>query len=192
MVDEKMLEKYSSLYLEIIMRYRDYIEQEETLYMADLPTLITPDDENVLSKAKSIKSMFASYNYDEDFLGAAKEAQWYVRDKIATISLPVQFWLRPGQTLSLESGDVFDKAVLLCTMLIALGNVTAKVITVIRDSEKMFAVYCEFSGRIVLFDVEGTTSEFGSKEEMLGKLEIGKDESLTAYEFNDKMYDNLS
>ena len=93
MVDEKMLEKYSSLYLEIIMRYRDYIEEKETLYMADLPTLVTPAEESVLSKVKDIKSMFARYNYEEDFRSAAKEAQWHVRDKIVTISLPVQFWL---------------------------------------------------------------------------------------------------
>ena len=94
--------------------------------------------------------------------------------------------------MTLEAGDVFDKAVLLCTMLIALGNVTAKVITLIRDSEKKLAVYCEFSSKVIFFDVEGAASEFASRDEMLEKLGIGKDETMTAYEFNDKMYNNLS
>jgi hypothetical protein len=192
MADEKMLEKYSSLYLEIIMRYKDYIEEKETMYMAELPTLVTPSDESVLSKVKSIKSMFSVYKYDEDFYSAAREAHWFVRDKITDISLPIQFWLRPGQTMTLEAGDVFDKAVLLCTLLIALGNATAKVITLIGDSEKKFAVYCEFSGKTLLFDAEGEATEFGSRQEMLEKLGIGKDSSTTAYEFNDKMYNDLT
>ena len=192
MADEKMLEKYSSLYLEIIMRYREYIEEKETLYVAELPTLVMPGDESVLSNIKSIKSMYSLYNYNEDFTSAAKEAQWYVRDKISTISLPIQFWLRPGQTLRLEAGDVFDKAVLLCTMLIALGNVTAKVLARVLDSEKKFLVYCEFKDKILLFDVEGPLNEFADRDEMLASLGIGRDESVTAYEFNDKMYNNLA
>jgi hypothetical protein len=190
--DEKMLEKYSNLYLEIIMRYRDYIEEEETLYVAELPTLVTPEDESVLSQVKSIRSMFAFYNYNEDFLSAAREAQYYVRDQISTVSLPIQFWLRPGQTLRLEAGDAFDKAVLLCTMLVSLGNVTSKVITKIMDSEKKFYVYCEFAGKVLLFDVESPAREFADRDAMLSELGIGRDESVTAYEFNDKMYNNLA
>jgi len=192
MADEKMLEKYSSLYLEIIMRYRDYIEEKETMYMAELPLLVTPSDESVISKVKSIKSMFTVYNYEEDFFSAAKEAQWFIREKITTISLPIQFWLRPSQTMKLEAGDTFDKAVLLCTMLIALGNATAKVITLVSDSEKKFAVYCEFSGKVMLFDAERGITEFGSRAGMIEKLGIGKDGATTAYEFNDKMYDDLA
>lgn len=192
MADEKMLEKYSGLYLEIIMRYRDYIEEKETMYMAELPTLVTPSDDAVLSKVKSIKSMFRAYDYDEDFYSAAKEAHWFVRDKIIAVSLPIQFWLRPGQTMKLEVGDVFDKTVLLCTLLIALGNATAKVLATINDTEKRFVVHCEFSGKILLFDMGRGITEFATRAEMLESLGIGKDDSISAYEFNDKMYDNLA
>jgi hypothetical protein len=192
MPEDTLLEKYNSLYLEVIMRYKEYIEERETLHVAELPTLVTPDDEAVIASVKNIKAMFATYNYDTDFPEAAREAEWYVREKIITTSLPIQFWLKPRQTISLEAGDVFDKAVLLCSLLIGLGNVSSKIITAVSGSGRKLAVYCEFKDRIVFFEIEGKAAEFGTKEEMLSSMGIGKSTDVTAYEFNDKMYNNLA
>ena len=192
MSDEELTNKYNSAYLEIIMRYRDYIEEKETLYVAELPKLITPNDEAVLSAVKNITNMFMSYRPEEDFYAAAKEAHSYVKNKIRTISLPVQFWPRPSQTIGLEAGDVFDKAVLLCSMMIAMGNISTRVITAVKDSEQKFAVYCECKDKLLFFEVEKEMCEFQNREEMLEKLGVGKDAEMTAYEFNDKMYNNLA
>lgn len=192
MPEDKLLEKYNSLYLEIIMRYKEYIEERETLHVAELPTLVTPSDEAVISRVKNIKAMFASYNYDVDFPEAAKEAAWYVGKRIIAASLPIQFWLKPRQTIELEAGDAFDKAVLLCSILIGLGNVSSKIVTVMGGEGRRLAVYCEFKDRLLLFDTEGGSSEFGTKDELLSGLGMGKSEDITAYEFNDKMYNDLA
>jgi len=193
MADEKMLEKYSSLYLEIVMRYRDYIEERETLHAAELPTLVTPRDPAVVAKAEGIKRMFNSYNYDLDFPEAAKEAEFYVRSKISEANLPLQFWLRPSQAIELEVGDVFDKAVLLCSLLIGLGNASSRIIARVKDGEtRRLAVSYEFNNRVFVFEMsEGSLKEFPTRAEMLGSLGINE-EGVDAYEFNDLMYDSLT
>ncbi|VVB77152.1 Uncharacterised protein [uncultured archaeon] len=192
MPDLKMLLKFNFLHLGIIMGYWDYIVVNPKLSVASLPTLVTPDDESVQSKVKNIKQMFSFYNYEEDFPSASKEALSYVKKNIAPVSLPIQFWLRPGQTLNLEAGDEFDKAALLCSLFIGLGNVSSKIITLVRGSEKKLAVYCEHNGAVTLFDIESGISEFKTRDEMLRKLGIGTDVSVDAYEFNDRMYNDLT
>lgn len=190
--DEALLKRYNKLYLEIIMRYKDHIEEKETLYVAELPKLVTPTDESVTNLARNLTKSFPSYSYENDFRTAALEAQKYVKDSISQINLPIQFWLRPSQTISLEAGDVFDKAVLLCSLLAAMGNASSKIITAIKEGDQKFAVYCEYKDRILFLEIDGAVADFNNKEEVLARLGIGKDPDITAYEFNDKMYSNLA
>ncbi len=192
MTEDELLKKYNGLYLEIIMRYKEAIEKGEKLYMAELPKLITPSDENVVSIVNRIKGSFQGYNYDQNFYDAAKQANAYIKDSIKTISSPIQFWLRPNQVISLEAGDVFDKMVLLCSMLIALGNASTKIITVVVNDSKKHAVYCEFGGKIVAIDAEGLVSEFDNKEALFERMGVKKESEIDAYEFNDKMYNDLA
>ncbi len=191
MDEQELVKKYNLLYLEILMRYKDYIESEESVYVAELPKLITPEDQSVVNLANKIKSSFSQYSYDRDFYGAARIAYENVTQSIATISLPLQFWLKPSQTLKCEAGDVFDKATLLCSLLIALGNVSTKVIIAAKDESRTFIVYCEYAEGLILFNMEEGMTQVKEKQELLNNLGIGKDEDLTAYEFNDKMYDDL-
>ena len=191
MEEQDLLKKYNQLYLEMLMRYKDHIESEESVYVAELPKLITPDDSTVINLASKIKSSFSQYSYDRDFYGAARMAYENIRDNIATISLPLQFWLSPSQTLKCEAGDVFDKATLLCSLLIALGNMSTKVIIAAKEQSRTFVVYCEYGSGLILFNLDFGISQAGSKQELLDSMNIGKDDELTAYEFNDKMYGDL-
>ncbi len=191
MEEQEILKKYNQLYLEMLMRYKDYIESEESVYVAELPKLITPEDPAVINLANKIKSSFSQYSYDRDFYGAARIAYDNVRDNIVMISLPLQFWLRPSQTLKCEAGDVFDKATLLCSLLIALGNMSAKVIIAAKEESRAFVVYCEYADGLILFNLDSGIAQAKSKQELLDSMNIGKDDELTAYEFNDKMYDDL-
>ncbi len=191
MEEQEILKKYNQLYLEMLMRYKDYIESEESVYVAELPKLITPDDAAVINLANKIKSSFSQYSYDRDFYGAARIAYDNIRDNIATISLPLQFWLSPSQTLKCEAGDIFDKATLLCSLLIALGNMSTKVIIAAKEESRSFVVYCEYADSLILFNIDSGITQVKSKQELLDGMNIGKDEELTAYEFNDKMYDDL-
>ncbi len=184
----EILKKYNSLYLEIIMKYREYIEEQENLYVAELPKLVTPEDGSVKAIAGSIASKFQEYDYEENFPDAAQLAYEYVRDSIAGVTLPIQFWLRPSQTISYGAGDIFDKSVLLCSLLIALGNPSTKVIIAVSDSRRSFAVYSEFGGKIIAIDMEKGINRYDTKEILLKSLGIREEGEATAYEFNDRMY----
>lgn len=191
MQEEDLTKKYNGLYLEIIMRYKEDIEKGETIYLAELPKLVMPNDETVLAEVKSITSSFPTYNFDENFLEAVQKVHTYVKDEITTVNPSIQFWLRPNQVISLQAGDVFDKVILLCSMLIALGNVSTKIITAVNDTKKKQVVCCEYKGEIFSIDVENGISKAKSKEEILESMGIREGAGITAYEFNDKMYNDL-
>ena len=190
--DTELLRKYNLLYLEIIMRYKDYIEENENVNVSQLPNLVTPEDEGVVGAANKIKSMFTSYTFEQNFHDAAKQAYGYVKEDISNISPPIDFWLTPSQVIKTGAGDIFDKAVLLCSMLIALGNVSTRIVIFVRQTERKFIVYSETEGKIIAFDMEGGMQEFTSKEKLLERFEIKTGEDTTAYEFNDKMYNDLA
>ena len=190
--DIETLKRYNQLYLEIIMRYKDYIEENENLYVAELPKLITPDNESVVSLANKIKSQFPIYSYNENFPDAVRSAYSYVKESILLVNLPIQFWLKPEEVIRCGAGDIFDKATLLCSLIIALGNVSTKLIIKVKESEREFVVYSEFNNGIVAVDLERGVKEYKSREELLKAMGVyGENEEMNVYEFNDKMYNSI-
>ncbi|MGC8629228.1 MAG: hypothetical protein ACP5T4_03405 [Candidatus Micrarchaeia archaeon] len=188
---EEELKRYNKLYLTMLLRYKDYIEEEENLNVAQLPTLVTPEASAIVSFANNIKAQYSNYSPEKNFLEAAKRAHSYVCDKIATVTLPIQFWLMPEETLAAEAGDTLDKAILLCSVFIALGNITSKIIISMDDSNRKVGVYCEYGNKLLYFGLDCNVSEFETKEALLKSLGIEKGKDMTAYEFNDKMYVDL-
>lgn len=174
------------------MRYKEYIEQNENLNVADLPRLITPTNETVVTAANKVKSTFDNYAYNSNFLSAAKLAYEFVTIQISHVSLPIEFWLYPSDTIKCEAGDIFDKATLLCSMLIALGNPSSRVISSVKPNERRFIVYCEFDDAILAFDLDRGLIRFENKEKLIESLVLKENDDTTAYEFNDKMYANLA
>lgn len=185
------LKAYNDIYLDLLLRYKDIIEEKEALYLADLPKLVTPADENVMLLAKEIQKSFPVFNYDSDFAEAVKVSYSYIREKILPISLPIQFWLKPAQTIRYSAGDIFDRAVLLCSLLIAIGNVSTRIIVATKDNSRSFVVYSEFAGKIIAVDMERGITEFDSLEKLIDSLHVGDDEETSVYEFNDKMYRDI-
>ncbi len=182
--------RYNKLYLLIIERYKDYIEQKESLSVAELPTLITPNNELVKKKVDEVRTSFGTYTYDSNFYKASVDSFHFVRDEIERVVLPLQFWLTPEETLSFGMGDEMDKNILLCSMLIALGNPSAKVLIHIRDSSRKTLVYYEFQGKVYVLDPEDDVKSFENAQEMLDSMQIGEDS--TVYEFNDRTYKDIA
>jgi hypothetical protein len=177
-------DRLNQLYLAVILRYRDYIEEKENLSVAELPRLVTPESPLVSRTADEIKG--ESYIYEANFYDASIRAQEFVRETVDEILLPVQFWILPDETIKFRLGDSIDSNILLCSLLIRLGNPSTKVLINIRDDERKAYVYYEFNNSIYLLDINEEAKAFPKKEDML-KL-IGIDENSTAYEFNDKMF----
>jgi len=182
--------RLSQLYLSIISRYKGYIEEREELAVAQLPTLVLPKGELVVRKAGEIRNSFTNYSYDTDFPKAAMKAFDFVREEIEEVILPLQFWLTPDETAEFRLGDRIDRNILLCSVLVALGNPSAKVFVIKRESGVSTYTYFEIDGRTVLMNVENGTSVFASREEMIKQFRIGEDD--TAYEFNHQSYIDVS
>jgi len=192
-MESRALEKetrLSQLYLSIISRYKGYIEEREELAVAELPTLVLPKSELVTRRANEIRAAFPNYSYDADFPKAAMKAFEFVRDHIEEIILPLQFWLTPDETAEYRLGDRIDRNILLCSMLVALGNPSSKVFVIKRESGVSTYTYFEFDGKTVLMNVQDGTSVFASRDEMIKQFQIGEDD--TAYEFNNQSYIDVS
>ncbi len=191
---QALADRYTSvnnIYLLILSKYKDYIEEKEALSVAELPTLVTPKAPLVIRKANEIKDSFDNYDYDGNFYDASVKAFDFVSKDIGNITLPIEFWLMPEETLRYTLGDVTDKSILLCSLLIALGNPSSKVVVVSRDGGRDIYVYYEFDGHIVAMDTEKSRlTRLESKDEMLKSFNLNDDS--TAYEFNDQMYVNIS
>ena len=178
------LARLNKIYLAIISRYRDYIEEHENVSVAELPALVTPKNAAVVSKVDEIKTSFGRYDYDKHFPEARTSAFAFVKEKVEDVVLPLQFWLVPEETLAFMAGDTFDRCVLLCSLLVGLGNPSAKVAVVVKGETRRVFVYCEFSGSAYMFALDGGIKKFSTKQDMISSLKIDAD--TTAYEFNDR------
>ncbi len=185
------LKAYNNIYLEIIMRYREHIEEKEGIYITDLPKLVTPSNESVIFLAREVQNNFPVYSFNDNFPDAARLAYQHVKDKIMDISLPLQFWLSPADTIKYGAGDVFDKATLLCSVLIALGNVSSRIAVVVRGEERHFVVYSEFKDSIIAINIEKGVTDYKNFDALMKALNLGNSDDTTAYEFNDKMYRDI-
>lgn len=184
--ETERLRKLNAIYLRIINRYGSYIANDESVSVAELPRLVTPKDPAVAKKAKDIMSNFSPYEYSRDFYSAAVMAYDYVRKEIYPIVLPVEFWLEPNETMEFGAGEKLDRYTLLCSLIIALGNPSAKILIVEKSERLEPTLYFEFDGSFYSMNFESDIAKLESREELLKNLGITDD--TVAYEFNDKMY----
>jgi hypothetical protein len=181
--------RLNEVYLTIISRYKDYIEEQEGLSVAELPILVTPLAPRIKEKTIQIKSTFLNYDYETNFMEAANSVYKFIKEEINDVALPLQFWLTPEETLTFMLGDPMDKNILMCSLLVSLGNPSAKVLVRINEGTRKVFTYYEFKGALHIFDMEEGMKEFPNKEELLASLAIGDD--TVAYEFNNQMYADL-
>ena len=185
--DEEKLGRLNQIYLMIISRYKDHIESSEEISVAQLPTMVMPKSMVVMQRANIIKKMFTSYNYTSDFKNAANIAFEFIINNVEEINLPLHFWLTPEETLRFMAGDIIDRAILLCSIFIALDNPSSKVLIVTNESNRVILVYYELDGKTVMYDIsKRIINEFQSHASMISSL--SNDGNTNIYEFNDQMY----
>lgn len=181
--------RLNQIYIAIISRYKEYIEEQEGLSVAELPTLIMPNGEKVSSKSEEIKSSFLNYSYDQNFHEASLEAYNFVKNAIEEIVLPLQFWLTPEETMEFMMGDSMDKNILLCSLLIKLGNPSSRVFVKMLESNRKVFVYYQFKNVLYLLDLDDEITELQDRRALLKMLDL-KEETI-AYEFNNQMYSDI-
>jgi hypothetical protein len=183
-------QRMNQLYLGIISRYKEYIEEMEHISIAELPSLVTPKKELIVKKAEEIKSTFGSYNFDSHFYEASINAFAFVRDSILETTMPVQFWLAAEDTLKFGIGDSIDRNILLCSLLSALGNPSAKVLVSIKEDIRRVLTYYELNKHAYILDFNSGFHRFESKDLLIKSLNL--DDDSTAYEFNESLYNEIA
>jgi len=184
----EVYKKRAALYRKIIDRYRVLTETSEDKSVPELKELIKPQDAALLEIKNQILKEFANYDYEKNFLAAAQKAYEFVNNEIKTEPLPLEFWLSPADIMELRVADEMDKAILLCSLLISLGNKDAKVIVEIKGDFRHAFVMFEFEGKSHLFDPAHKINLSGEKESLLKQVLSKEEESRVVYEFNDVEY----
>ena len=177
----------AALYKKIIDRYLETIEASEDKSVMELRSLVVPENPVIEKIASALKAYFRPYLYDKDFLKAAEKAFLYCRDEIRNEFLPLEFWLTPEDIFELKAADEIDKAILLCSLLLALENQSAKVVVETQQSTRHAFVTFDFNGEFHLMDPTHDVNVTGEKEEVL-KRQIKQQESKVIYEFNNFEY----
>jgi len=182
----RTLQDRIKIYELIIERYRDYIEKSETKTIADLKSLISPNDEHIQKKKDELIDSIRPYIYEQHFLKAAELAHKFVRE-IRTYTTTINFWLTPKEMIDLRGGDPMDKAVFLCSLLVALENRDAHVIVGMNKGIKV-AVGFMFNNEFIIIDPISTAKAKGEKDKIIDEW-FKEDKRI--YEFNDRNYSEL-
>ncbi len=194
----------AAFYRKVIERYAALIDENEQKTVPELKTLVQPEDEVIqelkgqvlegLVEDKALESP-ETYAYELHFLKAAEKAFFAIR-KIQNLhaDLNVLFWLKPREALELQAGDLFDKALLLCSLLRALGSPKAKIRVLELEKSRIHPVVMfSFGDTDYLLDASQKESKFeaysGKREEALQAFSFDECKYLkSAYEFNDQEY----
>ncbi len=196
----------TEFYRRIIARYAALINESEEKTVPELKSLIRPHDGTVLELKKKVLSQWeenrksagdpagVAYAFQSDFLWVADRALAYVRQMENLHSdLPVTFWLSPQEMTELQGGDLFDKAVLLASLIKALGG-PAKVRVLELEKNRIHPVVVfTFEERAYVLDASqpecGLTTYSGNLEETLARFSYeGNKYVKSAYEFSDLEY----
>lgn len=176
-----------ALYKVIISRYKEMIETQEFKSIAELRSLVTPEDKSILQVRDELIAEFRPYLYDRDFTKAAAKAYEFCRGAVKNEFLPVDFWLSPGDIVELKVADEMDKALFLCSLLIALENQTAKVVVVSEERMRHSFVTFEYEDKFCLMDPAHEIFATGAKADIVSAY-ITKGEEKQVYEFNNLEY----
>jgi hypothetical protein len=177
------------VYKRIIERYRELIEAGESKSIPELRSLVRPQSSSIAELKDKLTKEFKPYEYERNFLTVAQKAYEFVKDEIKTEHVNIEFWLSPKDILELKVADEMDKAILLCSLLIALGNRNAKVVVEMKGGLRHAFVMFSFGNRFYLFDPVHNINLAGSKEILEAQISTEKDEeNKIVYEFNDTEY----
>lgn len=189
----------------IVERYAALVQENEEKTVPELKALVNPNEPSVQELRKEVLADLAEarkkagepeapYAFERDFLRAADRAFAKVQALFNLhADLPVTFWLKPEEMLELKAADLFDKAVLLCSLLRSLEG-SARVRVLELEGNRIHpVVVLAFQEREYVLDASqpkvALTTYCGKLEEVLKGFAFDDGKYLkSAYEFNDRDY----
>jgi uncharacterized coiled-coil protein SlyX/regulator of replication initiation timing len=185
---EKMEEYYHKilLYQLLIAKYKNTIEASETKNAQDVKSLVQPANSHVVDLVKKIKSA------NTEALKQYKAAYDAI-DEIHSIPyIGATFWLSIADMLENKVADYEDKAILLCSILRALGANAKVLVASMTDGSNRPFVLITLKDRAMLLD-PNKKHEFvryaGKRNDAIKQFsDSGNKIKRVLYEFNDKDY----
>ncbi len=197
-IEEKQKEKNRQfkLYKFLLEKYEDLINDSEKKTIGEIKGLVDEEDLTIQSILSEIKPQ--GFEFKKDYLNTAKKALEFINSKIECVDpgLGINFWLSPKEILELKVSDDEDLAVLLCSVLAALGDEKAFVVIAEMDDLSTHAfVITELNNKFFIIDPcqEKTFEEFsGEKTSVLQKYSFnGAKIKRFLYKFNNKEYEQF-
>ncbi len=189
---EENLLRYYGL---ILRRHSSLISEKERKTVGEIKSMVTKTDLTVQSLAQG----FAGENYSpqKDYRAACQKAYEYVQGQILNLEaadLGFSFWLTPKEIVSERLADDEDKALLLCSLLFALGDEKAEcVISELEGNAAHAFVVTELEGNFLLLDPsqQAPFGEYmGQKAEVIEKYSFrGSPIKKFLYRFNSSNYE---
>ena len=184
------------LYKLLLDKYSSLINEKETKTVGEIKALVNSEDLTIQGIASAHRP--ENYEFGAHYLQAAESAYNFICGEIAYIpsELGLDIWLAPKEILSAKIADDSDLAVLLCSVLYALGDEKAEVVVAELENANTHAfAITEFEGKFILLDPaqKRPFMEFsGEKEKVLGQYSFnGAKIRHFLYKFNAQNYEQF-
>lgn len=187
-------------YKKIIERYGEAIDAGERKTIPELKALVDQKDAAVLKlKAEALAKIGHAddYSFERDFLPYAEASFSYVKS-LSRIDSEIEpsFWMRPEEIVGLGAADAFDRAILLCSLLLACECETARVLVLELEGGGRHPVVVFYYKEKQHFLDPSQEAEFstysGTLEEIFRHYSYeGKKVLKAAFEFNHADYNEF-
>lgn len=150
---ERMAELQFQFYKLLLRRYADLINEFERKTVGELKALVNDKDLTVQSLLSEYKP--DGYEFEKHYPDIAQKLFTFLQKEIDYVEsdLELNFWLAPREILRGKMGDDEDMAVLLCSLLLGLGDENAEVVVAEMEDLKTHAfVASEFKNKFMLLD----------------------------------------
>lgn len=168
----------------IIERYGKFIEDGEAKSVAELRGLVRPMDHTITEMKINIQDAFHPYVYEKHFILAVQKSLDMLFS-FRQVSLPINFWLQFEEIQRLDAADDIDLAIMLCSLLRALGSESARVL-ITKNKEAL--VSFSFSGKSYIVEISRKSmSAFPEGDDQYAQIV-----HTVMYSFNDREYEDFS
>ncbi|MDZ4256006.1 MAG: transglutaminase-like domain-containing protein, partial [archaeon] len=148
-----MTETKERFYRVLLEKYAGIINQNEQRTVGEIKALVDPMDPGVQGLLQEFKP--TPYTFERDYLFTAQQVFEHITQEIKYVpnDLTINFWLKPHEILANKVADDEDLAVLVCTVLHALGDENAMVVFMELENLTTHAVVLTtVNGKTLLLD----------------------------------------
>ncbi|MBI2530380.1 MAG: hypothetical protein HYW05_04520 [Candidatus Diapherotrites archaeon] len=184
------------LYRLLLDKYSSLINEKETKTVGEIKALVNSEDLTIQGIASA--QMPENYEFGAHYLQAAEGAYNFICAEISYIpsELGLDIWLAPKEILSAKVADDSDLAVLMCSVLYALGDEKAEVVVAeLENADTHAFAITEFGGKFILLDAaqKKPFMEFsGEREKVLANYSFnGAKIRRFLYKFNAQNYEQF-